>query len=155
MPAIITKVPACVVDASVLAKLFLPEQDAEIAAALMPTDDGRRLRAAPDLAYLECANILWKWVRRGRLSAAEAAQGVRDLHALPLQTWRAKDLLDAALSLAVRFDVSVYDAAYLALADLLALPLVTADEALVRKAGGPSDRLIVLASLAAPGGAGA
>ena len=57
----------------------------------------------PDLLYAECANILWKHVRRG------------------------------ALVLAIEHDLSAYDACYVALAKSLAWELITADERLVNK----------------------
>ena len=64
---------ACVVDASVLTKLFLQEQNSDLATALfaMPTTD-RIGRAVPDQIYLECANILSTRVHRGLLTAAAA-----------------------------------------------------------------------------------
>ena len=71
-----------------------------------------------------------------------------DLLALPLQVWPVTELTERALAVAVALDVTVYDAAYLALADRLSIPLITADAALVQKAGGPSDRLRLLESFA-------
>ena len=143
-------VPACVVDASVAVKLYIPEPGSELAEALLrpPGGGGSRDRFAPDLLHLECGNILWKHVRRGQITADEARDSVTDLLSLGLHIWPASALAQRALELALRFDVTVYDASYLVLSDLLAIPLVTADDALVRKAGGPSTRLVLLDSLA-------
>jgi predicted nucleic acid-binding protein len=142
-------IPACVVDASVVVKVLVPEDDSDLARALIggTSDNGSDVRAVPSLLYLECANALWKLVRRGLLPAEDARPGVRDVLALPLQVWRAEHLAEAALELALTHDITAYDAAYLALSDLLTLPLVSADERFIRKAGGPNDRLVFLSSL--------
>jgi predicted nucleic acid-binding protein len=136
-----------VVDASVLVKVFLPEEGSDVATDLIqgtgaPVD----LRAAPDLAYLECANIFWKRARRGLLAPDDARAVLRDLLALPLRIWPTEDVAERALELALALDVTAYDAAYLALAERLDVPLITADEALVRKLGGPSERIRLLGS---------
>lgn len=133
---------ACVVDASVLIKVFLPEEGSEVATDLVHGSEGDpAVRAIPDLAYLECTNTVWKWVRRGMLSAELARSSVLDLRALPLQAWPSHDLIVPALEVALSFDVTVDDAAYLALAQTLNIPFITADEALVRKIGGPSEQV--------------
>jgi hypothetical protein len=62
-------------------------------------------------------------------------ESLADLLALPLVVWPARELVERALQLALSLDVSMYDAAYLALADALDIPLVTADQALARKVG--------------------
>jgi predicted nucleic acid-binding protein len=137
----------CVVDASVVVKVFLPEEGSEAATDLLqgsgsPIDP----RAAPDLIYLECANIFWKRARRGLLSPDDAQAMLRDLLALPLRIWPPEDLAERALGLALSLDITAYDAAYLGLAEQLDVPLITADENLVRKLGGPTERLRLLGS---------
>ncbi len=135
---------AAVVDASVLLKVFLPEEGSEAATNLIQNSSATVVRAAPDLIYLECANILWKWVRRGMLAADLARQSVADLRALPLEVWPLEELVEPALDVALARDVTVYDASYVALADLLDVPLITADGALVHKLSGPSERIRLL-----------
>lgn len=135
---------AAVVDASVLIKVFLPEEGSEAATRLIQNSGAAIVRAVPDLVYLECANIVWKWVRRGMLAADLARQSVADLRALPLQVWPSAELIEPALDIALTRDVTVYDASYVALADLLDIPLITADDALVHKLGGPSERIRLL-----------
>ena len=141
--------PACVVDASILVKLVLVEQNSDIAEALFTSVPGLPVgtRAAPAFALLECGNVFWRHVRRRELVEADARHGLRYITRLGLQLWPDEVLADRALELALQYDATVYDAAYLALADLLDVPLVSADERLLRKAGGPNDRLILLARL--------
>ncbi len=124
-----------VVDASVAIKLFLQEAYSDRAQALFErlTERPRVVLCAPDLLIAECANILWKCVHRLRLDAEEANQHTGALAALEVRSWPTRDLATSALALALEFEISAYDACYVALAKSLNCPLVTADERLVRK----------------------
>jgi predicted nucleic acid-binding protein len=125
----------CVVDASVGIKLFVEEEFSAVADRLFSclTANPPAHFYVPDLFYVECANILWKYTRRFDYPAANARQDVRDLGALALRTVSTADLLEPALELALACDLTVYDASYAALARQLGLPLITADEPLQRK----------------------
>jgi predicted nucleic acid-binding protein len=125
----------CVVDVSVGIKLFLVEPLSERADALFAhlADDPPSQFYVPDLFFIECTNILWKYVRRFGYPADVARQDVADLTRLPLQVVPTATLAEAALELAVQHGSTAYDSAYVALAQRLSLPLVTADEALVRR----------------------
>ena len=125
----------CVVDASVGIKLFLVEELSERADALFDhlTDAPPAGFYVPDLFFIECTNILWKYVRRFGYPAGAAEQDVGDLVRLPLQVVSTTALAGSALALAVEYGSTAYDGAYVALARHLSLPLVTADEALVRR----------------------
>ena len=128
---------ACVVDASVVIKLFLPEKDSDLAMGLFATPSGAPvIRAAPDLIYLECANILRTRAHRGLLTVAEAGARAAQLTALPLAWYPTPPLLAAILGHALTRAISAYDASYVTLADALHLPLVTADTILVGKLSG-------------------
>ncbi len=128
----------CVVDASVGIKLFLVEELSEQADRLFSqlTRDPPARFYVPDLFYVECANILWKYVRRFGYPAENARQDVADLRSLALITVSTADLLEPALELAMTYDVTAYDACYAALAQQLDLPLITADTPLTRKLAG-------------------
>lgn len=125
----------CVVDASVGIKLFLVEPLSDRADALFShlTDTPPARFYVPDLFFIECTNILWKYVRHFGYPPEDARQDVADLVRLPLHIAPTAELAEAALVLAVTHKVTAYDAAYVALARRLSLPLVTADEALVRR----------------------
>jgi predicted nucleic acid-binding protein len=142
-------VPArCIVDASVLIKVVVTEPESHLARALLK---GALLdaRAVPDLAYVECASILATGVRSGTFTPDQARARYVDLLALSLTVHPTTPLVDAALGLAITHAISVYDAVYVALADAMSVPLVTADVGLVRSIGN-ADRVGLLADYALP-----
>jgi predicted nucleic acid-binding protein len=144
---------ADVVDASTAVKLYLTEPLAAEATALCallsrnPPADFH----VPDLFYVECANIFWKQVREGALTAAEAAQYDAKLHGMPLFRTPTFDLTASALPIATTYDTTAYDACYVALARRLGIPLVTADQKLQAKLTGSPHNVIWLGAWTPPG----
>lgn len=125
---------ALVVDASVGIKLFLHEPLSDEAHALfarLTTDPPTRFYV-PDLFYIECTNILWKHTRRFGLAVAAAQTFLEQLVELNLDSTPTSDLIVGILQLAATWNISAYDACYLALAQSLNTPFVTADKKLVR-----------------------
>lgn len=124
-----------VIDASVAIKWVVEEPGTEEALLL------RRERLhAPDLLIPECANILWKKVRRKEMSEGEALLAARLLVRADIQLEPMRPLLEPATRLALGLDHPAYDCIYLALANVLGCELVTADNVLQRKlqsAGSP------------------
>jgi predicted nucleic acid-binding protein len=127
-----------VIDASVGIKLFVVEDLSEVADQLFGqlTAEPPAQFYIPDLFFIECTNILWKYVWRFDYPAENARQDVIDLRALALTTVSTADLIKPALELALKYNITAYDAGYVTLAEQLALPLVTADTTLVRKLTG-------------------
>ena len=89
---------------------------------------------APDLLFAETANVLRKLRHRGVLSDAEASMAFAELMELPIESWPFETLAERVWML--RSSVTSYDATFLALAELLAAPLVTRDARMVRAANG-------------------
>jgi predicted nucleic acid-binding protein len=129
----------CVVDASVGIKLFLIEPLSAQADLLFDhlADDPPSRFYVPDLFFVECANILWKYVRRFGYPPDAAQRDVADLVQLELQVVSAAALVEDALVLSVQHGCTAYDSAYVTLAQRLSLPMVTADESLVRRFADP------------------
>ena len=129
----------CVVDANVAAKWLLPaagEGLLDQANHLVALHVRRELQLlAPDLIGAEIGNVLWKAVRRNRISQAEAENSLRRFNDLAIQVIPASDLLVQALQIAVVCDRSFYDSLYVALALTTKTELVTADERLVNALG--------------------
>jgi predicted nucleic acid-binding protein len=90
----------------------------------------------PALWRLEVANILEMGVRRGRHDAAFRDATLADLALLPisLDTETDRHAWSATVRLAARHKLTVYDAAYLELAQRRGLPLATLDKELRRAA---------------------
>ncbi|MBI3242899.1 MAG: type II toxin-antitoxin system VapC family toxin [Chloroflexi bacterium] len=129
---------AYVVDASVGIKLFVEENLSEEAHALFArlTTEPPAEFHVPDLFYIECANILWKYVQRLHYSAKLARQDLERLGKLAIHDTATSQLMVDALDIAVKHGITAYDACYVALAGQLGLPLITADEKLARMLAG-------------------
>jgi len=125
---------ACVLDASVAAKWFFsPQRETLVAEARRLLADyvaGKLRLLVPDLFWVELGNIIWKSARRGRISARSAEEAMDALLETNIPTIRSEPLLKDAFAIATRFDRTVYDAVYVALAFARDAPLVTADERL-------------------------
>ena len=119
-----------VVDASVGIKLFVDEPLSERAQALFNklTEDPPAELYVPDLFYIECANILLKYMRRFGRSLKDSQADLADLNKLSLKTVSTAELMEAALLLASERNLTAYDACYAVLARQMNINLITADK---------------------------
>jgi predicted nucleic acid-binding protein len=117
-----------VIDASVAVKWVIEEEGTKEALALR----GRAL-AAPDLLIAECANILWKKVRRNELSEGEAAFAAGLLARADIELVAMRPYLEPAVRPALALDHPADGCIYIALAEAEGLRFVTAEPSLVRK----------------------
>jgi predicted nucleic acid-binding protein len=145
---------ACVVDASVAVQLFIAEPLTPLATSLFDllAGDPGVVFHVPDLFYAECANIFWKQVQRSLCPDATAQAAMANVHALRLQSAPTAGLTTEALQLALNHAITAYDACYVALSRWQGVPLITADEKLVRKLSGISPTVVWLGSWAPPTG---
>ena len=118
-----------VVDASVAAKWVVEEAHSAKAVRLLNCDEIH----APDHWLAEAVNVIWSKVLKGDLDASDAAERVTALTRSPVIGVPIAELMARALTIAVEHSVTIYDSLYVALAEERALPLVTADEKLVRR----------------------
>ncbi|MDT3672008.1 MAG: type II toxin-antitoxin system VapC family toxin [Aromatoleum sp.] len=118
-----------VIDNSVICGWFIGNQATAYSDAI-----GARLFTdrctAPALLQLEFANVLRTACKRQRLGIEDARMAVDQIESLPIDIDRETPGPAAILSLALRYDLSSYDAAYLELALRKQLPIATQDEAL-------------------------
>jgi predicted nucleic acid-binding protein len=121
-------VTTLVIDASVALKWVVEEEGTPQALALRQ----RAKLIAPELLVAECANILWKKVRRDELSKEEALLAARLLQAAEIELLPTRSLLEAATRIAIELDHPAYDCLYLALAVENDCWFVTADERFLR-----------------------
>lgn len=96
------------------------------------------LLAAPHLLGFEVANVLRRHERAGLISTDQAAQAHVDLVDLRIELWPYTLLASRAWQL--RGNLTLYDAAYVAVAEHIGATLVTLDD---RLAGAPGIRCAV------------
>jgi len=125
-----------VIDASVAVKWVVPEMGSERAEILLD-----HALVAPDLLFAECANVLWKKLRRGELTPEEAGIAAQTLEQADLAVVPTKGYIARAVAIAAELDHPAYDGIYLAVAEAFGLRLATADERLMRKVRQPPSRL--------------
>lgn len=89
--------------------------------------------AAPSLVGFETANIVRRHELAGLISPDQAAQAHADLLDLAIEHWPYELLATRAWQL--RLNLSIYDASYVALAELLGATLVTLDHRIGRAPG--------------------
>lgn len=119
-----------VVDASVLAPALADDaSDGDAARARLR---GEAL-VAPELIDLEVASVLRRQLLAGDLDARRAELALADLVDLPVRRVPHRRLLTRCWAL--RQNLTVYHAAYVALAELLDLVLLTADARLSKAPG--------------------
>jgi predicted nucleic acid-binding protein len=115
-----------IVDASVILRAFFPDEEQERAQALIRDHViGQVQLEAPDLLLCEVSNAVVQARRRGRLTDEQAEDILSSVEGLGI-TLRPVDWRQM-VPIAMRFDRSAYDAAYLALAEADAQPLITGD----------------------------
>ena len=88
---------------------------------------------APHLMDAEVTNALRRKVLQGRLDELTARRAIRRLAAMRLKLWPHRQLLGRALAL--RHQLSAYDAIYVAMAEVTGATLVTRDARLARATG--------------------
>lgn len=135
-----------IADTNVLVKYVVPEEFSSVARRIIGQYDDAQLRLiAPDYIFIECANVLWKYVRRNNLSVANAVSALRELQRLNIPLIPHGELLEDALLFAANTGITVYDALFCVLARRENAELITADIALVNRLVGTSIRVRPLA----------
>jgi predicted nucleic acid-binding protein len=137
-----------VVDASVAVKWVIEEDHSAKAALLLEIDS----RHAPGHWQAEAVNALWSKVFHGDLSATDAEDRMSVLLRAPIIGTPIADLMPRAFMISVSCRVTIYDSLYVALAETRDIPMVTADERLIRRLAGDATfagRAVWVADLAA------
>ncbi|HYI24908.1 MAG TPA: type II toxin-antitoxin system VapC family toxin [Thermomicrobiales bacterium] len=126
---------AFVIDASCFAAMLLNEEVPEPVRDLLASLPSNEI-VVPALWYWEVGNAALMATRRKRIAAAEVHDQLADFRDLTIAVDRTA--MDSAWTrtydLAVRHNLTLYDAAYLELAIRRGLPLGSLDDALVRAA---------------------
>ncbi|MBM0202527.1 type II toxin-antitoxin system VapC family toxin [Micromonospora sp. STR1s_5] len=120
-----------VVDASVLADALVDDGPVGDAARAALTGDPHW--AAPGQFLVEVISVIRGKVLGGKLGPARAQEAVDTLPSLVIDEVEISGLLDRMWQL--RSNVTAYDAAYVAAAELMTCPLVTGDGRLAKASG--------------------
>jgi predicted nucleic acid-binding protein len=128
-----------VLDASVIVKWFLHHQEADRDRALALRDlhiSGRTTIYIPRLALLEILNAIRFNPKADEETGEAALEALQDLN-LEIKTGDA-DVLRKTNAIAWAYKITIYDALYVAVAEQVGYPLITADEVMVKKLKGHS-----------------
>lgn len=127
-----------VLDAS--AAWFLPDEQHDAADRLM-ADLRTSIAFVPSLFWFETRNLFFVSERRKRLKPGEALLLMAQLRAFPLEDLGSGGY-GAVLSLCERYDLSGYDASYLALTLAEKVPLATGNRKLAAAARSEGIRIL-------------
>jgi len=117
-----------VVDSNIIAKWVLPEADSVLARTVFSDTVGRASTlVALDFALTEVTNAIWKRYRQGIATLAQCREFLEGLLCSPVHIEPSRGLLGPAFEIAAKYDRSIYDALFVALAAKLDIVGVTAD----------------------------
>lgn len=119
-----------VLDASAAVELLLVGRGAELVRERLV---GEQSFAAPEVLTVEVLVVLRRDLQRGLLSVRRAETAIDDLLALPVVLFSPRVLAQRAW--AWRENMTIADALYVALAEAMQEPLLTADRRLANAAG--------------------
>ncbi|MEH2199567.1 type II toxin-antitoxin system VapC family toxin [Nostoc sp.] len=123
----------CVVDASVAVKQFIPDPlTAKVNQLFAHLTYPQIEIFVPDLFYIECANVLWKYARAGSYNVSLIQGNLANLKAFPLRVVSTADLMADAVAIALNYGISAYDGSYVALSQQAGATLLTLDSKLVK-----------------------
>ncbi|MEG4282439.1 type II toxin-antitoxin system VapC family toxin [Microcoleus sp. A006_D1] len=122
----------CVIDTNICIKLFIADPLTPKVNQLFDLlDDPDVEFFVPDLFYIECTNVLWKYVRANLYTAELVQADLSDLKALRFQVTSTKELISEAVQIGLEYAITAYDGCYVALSEQVTAPLLTLDERLV------------------------
>lgn len=132
-----------VIDASVVVTVLADAEHAAWAKAQLASGGTDRALWVPHLIDAEVGQALRREVAGGRLGGSRAEAALLDLMRMPLRRIDHIDLIHRAWEL--RHNFSFYDGLYVALAEVLDVPLVTLDRRLARAVGDATEVTVLTA----------
>lgn len=126
-----------IIDASVAAKWLLPNENDFIADTIKRAFGNRKVEiAVPVFIFYEVNNLLKSAALSNRISFKDSLDLYENFLDLNFYIHSSKLLLKNTLQTALEFEISSYDASYIALAEYLQIPFYTADLKLLTKVKG-------------------
>lgn len=133
----------CIVDASVIGPMILPDEAAAMPSGLMSVMvEGRAL--VPQHWRLEVLNLARMALRRRRISHQRLEQTMELMSQYRIHVDEGTNIhaWGACMMFAERYELTAYDAAYIELAKRTGAPLMTLDKALAKAATSENLELI-------------
>lgn len=123
-----------ILDSSVIAKWYFKEENSDLARRLLEQHQVHLIQiTSPILLFFEIGNI---FINK-KLTAVNFSRHIQDLLALNLTIINTeKVLLKNTFAIALNYQLSFYDATYVALAQKLKCDFITADKKLYQKTKG-------------------
>ncbi|MEX2016978.1 MAG: type II toxin-antitoxin system VapC family toxin [Candidatus Pacearchaeota archaeon] len=119
-----------IIDTSIAVKWFLNEKNSDKALQLKESFlRGELILVAPDLILLEILNAL-KYNKKKESELIRANRDVFDLNMNMVEI--NNSLLIKAIENSIKYDITIYDALYVAVAQIHGVPLITADTGLYK-----------------------
>jgi predicted nucleic acid-binding protein len=119
-----------VIDTSVAVKWFIVQPHYELAVDILYEFESAQCEIfVPSLIYVEFTNVIWKYSKFSNVENVDSL--LSRFLSLDLKVKPTTYLLNEALNIAIQFQISVYDAVFIALAKELEIFFITADEKLV------------------------
>ena len=121
-----------VIDASALLKAYFPDEEGYEKAQdiVFNYSIGKLNLHAPSLIDYEISNAIWIAYKRGRINFDEAKDIYRKILNLDIRRYDIEFFQEGILDICKKFNISVYDASYLLLAEKLNINVVTGDKKL-------------------------
>lgn len=119
-----------VLDASVIVKEFSEEIDADRTVELIRAHINNEMRViVPDFLFIEVLNAF-----RLKLKDETAIKKINsDLEGFQFEVQRTtKSILDKSIDIALKYNITIYDALYVSIAQFHGCPLITADKELFK-----------------------
>ncbi len=114
-------------DASIALRWLLDEVEASSAFDLLE----KSVLHAPDFLLVEVSNVLWVKTRAQTLDRDGAEELYERLTELPITFWPTAELIARARTASFAYDLTLYDALYVALSERSGYPLATADRGII------------------------
>ena len=132
---------ALVLDCSVAVSWLMPDEDAHTKVLERIAEQGA---VVPGLWFLEIGNVLLMAERRNRITSYQRLEALSLLQQLPItvDNLSLQHVWHETMNLALQYQLTLYDACYLELAQRLMLPLATYDKSLIKAADGIGIKIV-------------
>ena len=125
-----------VIDTSALIRLFVPDGPVPrgLEEFFQGVERGRNIAVAPELIMVESANVINKKRKIGEISEKESRRLLLDILSMPIRLFPHRPFIQSAFDLAVEYELTVYDALFLALAMAQGAIVFSSDESIINVA---------------------